>query len=198
MDVVEWAQVASTLVSAGGIIAVVRWAVVDRRRADERAEEARLEQLVQAQESRAYSQRLAAQGADAELVLRVALSFERHQAGDPTAAAECKALLLAVRDRLPVTRLFYLGGAGWQPADNPRIEALANFYGLPVGADLARREIRHELQGTAFTIHGGQNGGPPLPAAEPTPSLPPLPDGRRQLLLRMRKPGRHARKAATH
>jgi hypothetical protein len=192
VDAVSWAQVVSPLVAAAGIIAAVVWAVRDRRDADDAASQDRWEAYRAANEERQASARLAATQHQSDLMLRVALAFERHQSGDPLAGADCKALLLAVGQRLPVTRLLYLGEPAWLPEDGPRIEAIASFYGLPVNAELARREIRHELQGTQFVVYSSDGAAdqPVLPGL-----LNALPDGeQRQLRLRLRHAPRHARR----
>ena len=192
MDAVSWAQVTSPLVAAAGIIAAVVWAVRDRRGADEQASRDRWDAYRAAVDERQANARLATSRHQADLMLRVALAFERHQSGDALAGADCKALLLAVEQRLPVTRLLYLGESAWLPEDEPRVEAIASFYGLPVSAELARREIRHELQGTQFVIYSS-DGASDRPALPGTLSL--LPDGEpRQLRLRLRHAARHARR----
>lgn len=129
-------------------------------------------------------------------MLRVSAAFERHQAGDPLAAAECKAVLLAVNQRLPVARLFYLGLTGWQPDDASRIEAIAAFYQLPIGPDLVRHELRHELQGTPFMLNTPEAGsnGRRLPAHKPRVEANKA-NGheRRQLTFRLKRASKHAK-----
>lgn len=193
MDAVAWAQIASPLVAAVGIVAVVGWATVDRRRAEEREEEFRRQVTLRAEEDYRAAERAKAADREFELMLRVSAAFERHQAGDPLAAAECRAVLLALNQRLPVTRLFYLGLTGWQPDDASRIDAIAGFYQLPIGADLVRHELRHELQGTPFMLNtsdGGTNGRR-LPARKPLAAA----NGheRRQLTFRLKRASKHAK-----
>jgi hypothetical protein len=88
--------------------------------------------------------------------------------------------------------LLYLGESAWLPEDEPRIDAIASFYGLPVGVELARREIRHELQGTQFVVYSS-DGAADQPALAGSAAA--LPEGvPRQLRLRLRHAPRHARR----
>jgi hypothetical protein len=191
VDAVSWAQVASPLVSAAGIAAVVVWAVGERRRNDRRAQQDGWEAYRVLQEDRRHARETASARYQVDLVQRVAIAFERHQAGASYAAAECRALLLGIEQRLPVTRFVYLGKAAWQPDDASRIQAIAAFYNLPVGPDLARLELRHELQGSQLTVYTS-NG-----AAEthelPPPTMAVTDAGPRHLTFRLKRAGRHAR-----
>jgi hypothetical protein len=189
VDAAGWAQVISPVASACVVVATVGWAVAERRRADDRANEDRYEAYQKSEQDRHQAEKLASATREANLLVQIAVSFERHQAGDAIAAGECRALLLAVGRRLPVTRLLYLGIAGWRPEDNPRIEELAGFYELPVSVELARHELRHELQGTQFTLFS-ENGAGDTDLS----SLVPFGNGHRELLLRVRKPGKHIRR----
>jgi hypothetical protein len=161
MDATAWAQIVSPVVSAAAVIAVICWVAVDRRRADRQAARDRWEIARITEEDRRYADISASKRQEQELIFRVALAFERHQAGDQLALAECRTFLLAAGHRLPVTRAYYLGTTTWQPDDGARIEALSSMYGLPVGPLLSRRELQQELQGVNVTIdlRDGQPAG---------------------------------------
>ena len=152
MDAVAWAEIISPVVSAAAVIAVIGWVATDRRRAERQAARDRWEIARVTEEDRRYAEFSADRRQKQELIFRVALAFERHQAGDQLALAECRTFLLAAGDRLPVTRAYYLGTTAWQPDDGVRIDAFSRMYDLPVGPLLARRELQHELQGADMTI----------------------------------------------
>ncbi len=152
MDAVAWAEIISPAVSAAAVVALICWVSGDRRRAERQAARDRWEIARITEEDRRYAELAADRRQEQELIFRIALAFERHQAGDQLAMAECRTFLLAVRDRLPVTRAYYLGTTAWQPDDGVRIDAFSRMYDLPVGPLLARRELQHELQGVNMTI----------------------------------------------
>src|SRR5450432_1758 len=176
MDAVSWAEIVSPIVSACGVIAVLIWSSIDRRRADERATEDRWEAYRRATEDRFQAHKAEAVRHDVDVAIRIALAFERHQAGDALAAAECRALLLGVTGWLPVTRQIYLGDLGQQPDDVSRIEAATSFYGMGVGTELARIEIRQQIQGQQFALYNPDSGAdmPDAPKSWTAATRPPL------------------------
>jgi hypothetical protein len=197
MDAVAWAEIVSPVVSAAAVIAVIGWVATDRRRADRQAAHDRWEIARITEEDRRYADISAAKRQEQELIFRVALAFERHQAGDQLALAECRTFLLAVGNRLPVTRAYYLGTTAWQPDDGVRIEALSSLYDLPVGPLLARRELQQELQGVNVTIdlRDGQPAGWKL-TGDQLAAERGITDGdgeNRELRLRLRRMPKHAR-----
>ncbi len=195
MDAVAWAEIVSPVVSAVAVVAVIGWVAADRRRSERQAAHDRWEIARITEEDRRFADLAANRRQEQELIFRVALAFERHQAGDQLALAECRTFLLAVGDRLPVTRAYYLGTSAWQPDDGLRIDAFARMYDLPVGPLLARRELQQELQGANLTIdlRDGQPAGWKLTSEQ-------LADERgidagdpRELRLRLRRMPKHAR-----
>jgi hypothetical protein len=200
MDAVAWAEIVSPVVSAAAVIAVIGWVATDRRRADRQAARDRWEIARITEEDRRYADISASKRQEQELIFRVALAFERHQAGDQLALAECRTFLLAVGNRLPVTRAYYLGTTAWQADDGVRIEALSSMYDLPVGPLLARRELQQELQGVNVTIdlRDGQPAGWKLTGAQLAAGHA-IADGadgaddNRELRLRLRRMPKHAR-----
>ncbi|HET9187849.1 MAG TPA: hypothetical protein VFN80_07835 [Acidothermaceae bacterium] len=195
MDAVAWAEIISPVVSAVAVIAVIGWVAADRRRAERQAAHDRWEIARVTEEDRRYAELAANRRQSQELVFRVALAFERHQAGDKLALAETRTFLLAVGDRLPVTRAYYLGTTAWQPDDGVRIEAFSRMYNLPVGPLLARRELQQELQGVNVTIdlRDGQPAGWKLTGEQLAEERAIGSAEERELKLRLRRMPKHAR-----
>lgn len=195
MDAVAWAQIVSPVVSAAAVIAVIGWVAADRRRAERQAARDRWEIARITEEDRRYADLAASQRQEQELIFRVALAFERHQGGDTLAQAECRTFLLAVGDRLPVTRALYLGTTAWQPDDGVRIDAFSRMYDLPVGPLLARRELQQELQGVNVTIdlRDGHPAGWKLTSAQIASERGITAGDYRELRLRLRRMPKHAK-----
>jgi hypothetical protein len=195
MDAVAWAEIVSPAVSAAAVIAVLGWVAADRRRSERRAARDRWEIARITEDDRRYAELAANRRQQQELIFRVALAFERHQAGDHLALAECRTFLLAVGDRLPVTRALYLGTTAWQPDDGVRIDAFSRMHDLPVGPLLARRELQHELQGVNVTIdlRDGQPAGWKLTSAQIASDRGISAGDYRELRLRLRRMPKHAR-----
>lgn len=147
----------SWLAAAGIAIALVTswWALRS-------SSENRWQLYNQSERNRRQASKQAAVQHDVNLALRMAVAYERHQAGDVGAAAEMRGLLLAQRGVLPLARRLYLGEPFTEADDDSKIEAMCAGLGKEPTFELVRVELDLHLQGVKHALYGADTFGPDI------------------------------------